>query len=246
MQNKDDSVDIDDLEAVVSAASQSVGEEHVEHKGEKESEKVVDESQSRKLAEQQSVASEVARNKPTEKRQVQKEQMFQGPGPNDVIKIYPQETFISNCMYDFEVGKHRVLSWNMVGSIALRHEFQFTQIDVDFTNKNFHRNLGITDDFGATMACLNYSGMMLANPCQEQDEDNYEQDDVDSIDENAQRRKLSNVEFRPFNEWKNCKPWTYQFKNGESVECLAIGTSWCAVLTNYNYIRVFSHSGIQK
>lgn len=55
----------------------------------------------------------------------------------------------------------------MVGSVALRHEFQFTQIDVDFANKNFHRNLGITDDFGATMACLNYSGMMLASACKE-------------------------------------------------------------------------------
>jgi hypothetical protein len=34
-------------------------------------------------------------------------------------------------------------------------------------NKQFHRNLGITDDFGATMATLNYSGMLLANPALE-------------------------------------------------------------------------------
>ena len=27
---------------------------------------------------------------------------------------------------------------------------------------------------------------------------------------------------------------------------MALGTGWCSVLTNFNYIRVFSHSGIQK
>lgn len=42
------------------------------------------------------------------------------------------------------------------------------------------------------------------------------------------------------------KPWSYQFKNGESVECMAMGTGWCCALTNFNYIRVFSNSGIQK
>jgi chromosome transmission fidelity protein 4 len=107
--------------------------------------------------------------------------------------------------------------------------------------------LGITDEFGVTMACLNYSGMMIANAAIEADEDAYENESQsDMHDDNAQRRKHSNIEFRPFSEWKNMKPWTYMFKNGESVECMAIGTSWCGVLTSHNYIRVFSHSGIQK
>jgi hypothetical protein len=50
-------------------------------------------------------------------------------------------------------------------------------------NKQFHRNLGITDDFGATMATLNYSGMLIANPAMEQDEDAYEE--IDELDEAA-------------------------------------------------------------
>jgi hypothetical protein len=41
--------------------------------------------------------------------------------------------------------------------------------------------LGITDDFGATMATLNYSGMLLANPAMEQDQDAYEE--IDELDE---------------------------------------------------------------
>ena len=94
-----------------------------------------------------------------------------------------------------------------MGIVSLRHEFQFTQIDVEFMNKQFHRNLGITDDFCATMATLNYSGMLIANPALEQDEDAYEE--VDELDEQANRRKNSNIEFRPFNEWKNVKPWNF-------------------------------------
>lgn len=66
------------------------------------------------------------------------------------------------------------------------------------------------------------------------------------MDEAARRRKHSNIEFRPFNEWKNVKPWTYQFQNGESVECLAIGTNWCCAYTNFNNIRVYTSTGIQK
>ena len=75
-------------------------------------------------------------------------------------------------------------------------------------NKQFHRNLGITDEFGATMATLNYSGMLLANPALEQDEDAYEEIE-DLHDEAANKRKHSNIEFRPFNQWKNIKTSTY-------------------------------------
>lgn len=58
------------------------------------------------------------------------------------------------------------------------------------------------------MATLNYSGMLLANPALEQDEDAYEEIE-DLHDEAANKQKHSNIEFRPFNEWKNIKPWTY-------------------------------------
>ena len=58
--------------------------------------------------------------------------------------------------------------------------------------------------------------------------------------------KSSNIEFRPFNEWKQTKQWNYELKNGESAECVAIGSGWACVYTNYSYIRVFSSDGIQK
>ena len=55
----------------------------------------------------------------------------------------------------------------MVGTVWLREEFQFTSIDVEFFNKNFHRNLVINDDYGVTMAAMNYSGMVIASKGEE-------------------------------------------------------------------------------
>jgi hypothetical protein len=51
----------------------------------------------------------------------------------------------------------------MVGIVTLRSEFQYTSIDVEFANKNFHRNLVINDDFWISMAALNYTGLALAS-----------------------------------------------------------------------------------
>jgi hypothetical protein len=51
----------------------------------------------------------------------------------------------------------------MVGIVSLRKEFSFTSIDVEFMNKNFHRNLQLNDDFGIELAVLNYTGLMMAS-----------------------------------------------------------------------------------
>ena len=56
-----------------------------------------------------------------------------------------------------------MLAWNMVGTIWLRQELQYTSVDVEFSNKNFHRNLMFNDDYGAELAALNYSGLVLAS-----------------------------------------------------------------------------------
>ena len=83
---------------------------------------------------------------------------------DEIIDLWPQETFMPNCHFEVEVsGKYRVLSWNTIGIVALRREFQFTSIDVDFANKQFHRNLVLADDFGVCMAAMNYSGLLIAS-----------------------------------------------------------------------------------
>jgi hypothetical protein len=95
------------------------------------------------------------------------------------------------------------------------------------------------------MAALNYSGMITASRAHEQDEDAYEEDDISNSSHLVDKRiKSSNIEYRPFNEWKKTKVWNYELKNSESVECVAVGSGWCSAYTNYNYVRIFSADGI--
>lgn len=51
----------------------------------------------------------------------------------------------------------------MVGTVTIRHELHLTEIDVEFSNKQFHKNLTLTDSFGAKMATINYNGLLLAS-----------------------------------------------------------------------------------
>lgn len=100
------------------------------------------------------------------------------------------------------------------------------------------------------MATMNYSGLFIASKAQIQTIDDYEDDclddDLGGVDDQAKRKKNSNIQFKPFNEFKEVKEWNYELKNGESAECLAAGSGWCCVLTSFNYLRIFSVDGIQK
>ena len=102
----------------------------------------------------------------------------------------------------------------MIGFVGVRHEFQYTVIDIDFTNKNFHRNLSINDDFGIKMAALNYTGILMASMAEEKNFDEYEEDELESDGEDAantlaKRRKCSNIQFKALNEFKDIKEWSY-------------------------------------
>ena len=99
------------------------------------------------------------------------------------------------------------------------------------------------------MATLNYNGVLMASKAEEKNEEQCEDDHL-SEDELLDdvifhRRKNSNIQYKPFNEWKDAKEWNFVLKNGESAECLAVGSGWNAVLTNFNYLRVFSNNGVQ-
>jgi len=175
---------------------------------------------------------------------------------DDIIDVYPQDPFMSNCHPDFAVGgKYKVLSWNMVGTVVLREELAYTSIDVDFTNKQHHRNIVINDDFGIIMCSIGYSGMLLASKGAEgaegeEDMDDFirpddEDIDMDDPDKDAKKRKKNaHIQFKPFNTYKNIKDWHYTLQYGEQVESLAVGSGWCAAGTNFGYIRVFSYEGV--
>jgi len=43
---------------------------------------------------------------------------------------------------------------------------------------------------------------------------------------------------------KNLKDWHFKLEKNEIVECLAMGTGWCAVATDYGYLRIFTSDGV--
>lgn len=175
---------------------------------------------------------------------------------DEIIDVYPQSTFMSNCQPECIVGgKYKVLAWNMIGSVVLRDELAYTSVDVDFTNKQLHRNIVINDDFGVIMASVGYSGMILAskgaeNEDGEEDMDDFIRPDDEDIDmddperEEKKRKKYAHIQFKPFNTWKTIKDWHFALKHNEQVECLAIGSGWCAAATDFGYLRVFSVEGV--
>ena len=66
-------------------------------------------------------------------------------------------------------------------------------------NTQFHRNLVINDDFGVSMAVLNYSGVLLASRAEEREENDYEEDDLDDdlLGGDAEKRKKSKPQHQP-------------------------------------------------
>lgn len=90
-----------------------------------------------------------------------------------------------------------------MGTIFLRRQANFTSIDVDFQDKSFHRNISINDDFNSSMACLNYSGLMIASKGEAQDLDKYEEDDDemnDDITDDKIDKKASYLYYKSLNE----------------------------------------------
>jgi hypothetical protein len=123
---------------------------------------------------------------------------------NELSLIDPQNPFMSNCK-QLEINTSTdvsVLSWNLVGTVIKRQNNQYTVIDVDFTDRNFHRNLCFNDDFKASMVCMNYSGLLMANKGEMEDQDEYAEDLDQKAADNEVDKKLSYMHFKPFNETK--------------------------------------------
>ncbi|TNV85001.1 hypothetical protein FGO68_gene11836 [Halteria grandinella] len=175
---------------------------------------------------------------------------------DEIIDVYPQGSFMSNCQPDFTVGgKYKVLAWNLVGTVCLRQELTFTSVDVDFTDKQTHRNLVINDDYGAVMVALGHGGMLIASKGEGGEEEEMDEfirpddEDIDMENGDDEQKKLkrnAHILFKPFNTHKSLKDWHFALKHSEQVECVAMGSGWCAAATDFGYIRVFSHEGVQR
>ena len=155
-----------------------------------------------------------------------------------LIGAKPQAPMMPGTALDPEDPSYKMLCWNHVGSVALRDEMEMKCIEVDFADKNFHKNLITDDDINAEIATINTIGALIASRGEEVDLDQYE-------DDSNTMKYISQIKFIPFTSWNSIRSWSYNLPKGENADSLAIGDNWCAVATDSHYIRFFSIEGVQ-
>uniref|UniRef100_A0A1D1ZIT4 WD repeat and HMG-box DNA-binding protein 1 n=1 Tax=Anthurium amnicola TaxID=1678845 RepID=A0A1D1ZIT4_9ARAE len=137
-----------------------------------------------------------------------------------------QETF-QPCSTPVQPGKRRFLCYNMLGTITTMENDGYSHIEVDFHDTGISSRVpSMTDYFGFTMASLNESGSVFANPCRGE-------------------KSTSTLMYRPFSSWANNSEWSMRFDT-EEVKVVALGTGWVAAVTNLNFLRIFTEGGLQK
>lgn len=134
----------------------------------------------------------------------------------------------------------RFLCWNLIGNIVIRKDHDFNFLDIDFSDKNFHKNIRSRDIYDLQMGDMNYSGAILASKGVQLNENEYE----DEI-HNDEIKKFSYIQFKGFSYMYEPYDWTIKLQKEENAECVCIGSTWCAVATDYNYIRIFNFVGIE-
>ncbi|KAL6995003.1 hypothetical protein U1Q18_005137 [Sarracenia purpurea var. burkii] len=129
-------------------------------------------------------------------------------------------------------GKRHFLCYNMLGSISTMEQDGYSHIEIDFHDTGRGPRVpAMTDYFGFTMAALNESGSVFANPCKGD-------------------KNMSTLMYRPFSSWANNSElmqlqWSMRFEE-EEVKVVALGTAWVAAITSLNFLRIFSEGGLQK
>ncbi|XP_058115075.1 protein ENHANCER OF LHP1 1 [Magnolia sinica] len=126
-----------------------------------------------------------------------------------------------------QAGKRRFLCYNMLGSVTTIENEGYSHIEVDFHDTGRGPRVpSMTDYFGFTMASLNESGSVFANPCKGE-------------------KNMSTLMYRPFSSWANNSEWSMRFE-AEEVKVVALGTGWIAAITSLNFLRIFTEGGLQR
>lgn len=121
---------------------------------------------------------------------------------------------------------HRFMVWNSVGIVRCHKEDEISSIEVEFHDTSTHHPLHLTNHLNHTMAALSSTALLLA--CQIQDD------------------MTSKLVCIHFGSWDNSKEWTVEMPAEESIQAVAIGSSFVAAATNKRFLRVFTIGGVQR
>lgn len=128
--------------------------------------------------------------------------------------------------------EHRFMVWNSVGIVTCNRVDIESIIDVEFHNSDIYRPIHLPNTYSYTMADLNTDSLLLAAPAIENEAN--EEDSTSSM-----------LFCMNFNSWDSNKEWRYQLPSGESIEAIALASSFALAATDQRKIRLFTTSGIQ-
>lgn len=154
------------------------------------------------------------------------------------IDATPQEIIHSSSSTIFKM--RRFLSWNFVGTIILRKDNEFSFLDIDFSDKKFHKNIRTRDVYNISMGTMNHMGAILASKAESINENEYENE----LDKD-ETKKSSYIQYKSFTYTYEAYDWTHKLQKKENAECVCIGSTWCAVATDFNFLRIFNLVGIE-
>lgn len=154
------------------------------------------------------VSEEKKNNETNNKKVVTKEYFADnwiGAGPQN--NIHSSETTLFK--------SRRFLCWNLIGNIIIRKDHDFNFLDIDFSDKNFHKNIRSRDIYNIEMGDMNYSGAILASKGLQENENEYE----DEI-HNDETKQYSYIQFKGFSYVYEACDWTIKLQKGEVYKLL--------------------------
>ena len=140
-------------------------------------------------------------------------------------------------------GTKKFLAFNSVGSISST-ESKSSQdadlllhiIEIHYADVSKAKASKFRDFFNFNVAALGAHGAVFASKS--------------DWDKSEKKQIPSTVFFRPSDTWDNQQAGEWQLQMDllakEEAELVAIGDTWVAVATNKQYVRILSHSGIQR
>jgi chromosome transmission fidelity protein 4 len=137
-----------------------------------------------------------------------------------------QEPFQSGSTSD---EKRSFLVWNELGSIVSHNDDTYHLVFIEYSDSTKHRPVRLRDHYHFQMAALGEHGAIFAS----------KESTVAGV------KQPSTIFYQPMDSWAP-SDWTLSLPYGEEATCVAVGSTWCAVSTTANNLRVYSYGGVQK
>ncbi|CAG0892584.1 unnamed protein product [Cyprideis torosa] len=122
--------------------------------------------------------------------------------------------------------EHRFMAWNSVGLIQCYNTSEESSVNVEFHDSSVHYPMHLVNQKGHTMGTLNEKAVLLAAT------------ETESLPSCLSCHQLSSWDTRP--------NWTMNLPSGETVEGIALGSSFAACATSKGFLRFFSLTSIQR